>query len=63
MASVVLAVNEAVANAIEHGYASDGTGLVEVRARVAEDGLVVRSATRATGSTGRRRRCAATACR
>jgi serine/threonine-protein kinase RsbW len=30
---VVLAVSEAAANAVEHGYASDGTGLVTVMAR------------------------------
>ena len=30
---VVLAVSEAGANAVEHGYCCDGTGLVSVRAR------------------------------
>jgi serine/threonine-protein kinase RsbW len=31
--SVVLAVSEAAANAVEHGYGCDGTGLVSVTAR------------------------------
>ena len=39
--AVVLAVNEAVANSIEHGYGSNGTGVIEVRGRVGHDALVI----------------------
>ncbi|HYJ61720.1 MAG TPA: GAF domain-containing protein [Actinomycetota bacterium] len=39
--AVVLAVNEAVANSIEHGYGSNGTGAIEVRGRVGRDALVI----------------------
>ena len=37
--SVILAVSEAAANAVEHGYGSDGNGIVTVMARL-EDGTV-----------------------
>ena len=39
--SVVLAVNEAAANAIEHGYRDGATAGVEVRARLEDESLVV----------------------
>jgi serine/threonine-protein kinase RsbW len=36
---VVLAVSEAAANAVEHGYGCNGTGLVSVTARHEDEGL------------------------
>jgi serine/threonine-protein kinase RsbW len=36
---VILAVSEAAANAVEHGYGSDGVGIVTVMARL-DDGVV-----------------------
>jgi serine/threonine-protein kinase RsbW len=38
---IVLAVSEAAANAVEHGYGCDGVGLVTVMARAADDRLEV----------------------
>ncbi len=38
---VVLAVSEAAANAVEHGYGSDGAGIVTVMARLADDRLEI----------------------
>jgi serine/threonine-protein kinase RsbW len=45
---VILAVSEAAANAVEHGYGSDGVGIVTVMARL-DDG-VVRLSVRDEGS-------------
>jgi serine/threonine-protein kinase RsbW len=39
--AVVLAVSEAAANAVEHGYGCDGTGIVTVMARLVDDRLEV----------------------